>query len=779
MALPLPNLDDKSFLRIVEEARALIPSTAPEWTDHNVHDPGITFIELFAWLAEIEHYRLNNTSAAAYSQFFSMAGLTPFGQQAAEVTVALKQNDPAAGVFVPANSRAVAIGKELLPFETTRDVFLTKAELKKVITRAGGREIVQTRAQDDDVAHFEAFGPAPQVGDSIELGFKNWFDESKGHLTIKLFEDDLPAPAPLTEDAQSFFSSAELKWEQLTSTGWDDLDLLEDSTLNLSRTGNLVFSSPDKATERGGLKWLRARIERGQYEIPPRILRIQTNTIHARQIQTIVNEDLGRGLGQADQQVRLAKYPVYLTSQINNGPFQVGDVLQWHELIKTLSAEPGDDAQSKAVAYVAKRLKAYGVELDPDNAPDIAAQNVLAEAFNRLINETDFYGRGRGVFGWVPLSTEFAEATARPESCEAKSRLRRLNRFLLERLFRDQIVSDRVEIQTADVDNRPVTWDPVDTFAQSGPDDRHYRLDAQSGVILFGNGLNGRVPRTTESIQARFYRYSQADQGNLSAGQQWLLALLVDARNVSFRGRNLSAAGGGRVADSLEESKLKAREIFRKRSPVITAGDYETLALATPGLRVARAKALPNYNPNFGCLRLPGDVTVIVVPTPPPASSFPNAKPPEPSKGFLQTVQTYLDQRRLVTTTLHVIGPEYVPVAVSCRVFLKKHVSESEARESVERALRQMLDPVFGGPTKSLAWPFGRSVFPSEINQRLAQVPAVDYLLGVRINDLKVGEPLSLPYNGLPTSGAHHLRLISFERRAEKEADCKHEGPCD
>lgn len=780
MALPLPNLDDKSFLRIVEEARALIPSTAPEWTDHNVHDPGITFIELFAWLAEIEHYRLNNTSAAAYLQFFAMAGLTPLGQQAAQVTVALKLNNPAASVFVPANSRLVAIGKELLPFETTRDVFLTRAELNKVITRAGGREIVQTRAQDDDVAHYEAFGPAPQIDDSLELGFKNWFDEPEGHLTITLFEDDLPAPAPLSEGAQGFFSSVELKWEQRTSTGWDDLDVVEDGTLNLSRTGNLVFRSPQQATEHRDLKWLRARIVRGKYEIPPRILRIQTNTIHARQIQTIVNEDLGRGLGQADQEVRLTKYPVYLTSQINKGPFQVGDVLQWNELIKTLSAEPGDDAQSKAVAYVAKRLKDYGVELDPDNAPDIAAQHALAKAFDRLISEADFYGRGRGVFGWIPLSTEFAEATARPESCAAKSSLRRLNRFLLERVFRNQIVSDRVEIQTADVmEDRWVTWDPVETFAQSGPHDKHYRLDAQSGKILFGNGLNGRVPRTTESIHARFYRYSQADQGNVNAGQQWLLGVLIDDQPVSFRGQNLSATSGGRLADSLEESKLKAREIFRKRSPVITAGDYEALALATPGLRVARAKALANYNPNFGCLRLPGDVTVIVVPTPPPASSFPNAKPPEPSKGFLQTIQTYLDQRRLVTTTLHVIGPKYVPVAVSCRVFLKKHVSESEARESVERALRQMLDPVFGGPTKGIAWPFGRSVFPSEINQRLAQVPAVDYVLGVRINDLKVGESLSLPYNGLPTSGAHHLRLISFERRGEKEVDCKHEGPCD
>jgi hypothetical protein len=44
---------------LVQEARALIPRRAPAWTDHNVHDPGITFIELFAWLVEMQLYQLN------------------------------------------------------------------------------------------------------------------------------------------------------------------------------------------------------------------------------------------------------------------------------------------------------------------------------------------------------------------------------------------------------------------------------------------------------------------------------------------------------------------------------------------------------------------------------------------------------------------------------------------------------------------------------------------------------------------------------------------------
>jgi hypothetical protein len=59
VAIPLPNLDDRTFADLVEEARATIPGLAPGWTDHNPADPGMTLVELFAWMAEVMVYRTN------------------------------------------------------------------------------------------------------------------------------------------------------------------------------------------------------------------------------------------------------------------------------------------------------------------------------------------------------------------------------------------------------------------------------------------------------------------------------------------------------------------------------------------------------------------------------------------------------------------------------------------------------------------------------------------------------------------------------------------------
>ena len=41
MPLTAPNLDDRHFQDIMDEARTLIPRFCPEWTDHNLSDPGI------------------------------------------------------------------------------------------------------------------------------------------------------------------------------------------------------------------------------------------------------------------------------------------------------------------------------------------------------------------------------------------------------------------------------------------------------------------------------------------------------------------------------------------------------------------------------------------------------------------------------------------------------------------------------------------------------------------------------------------------------------------
>jgi hypothetical protein len=72
MPLPIPVLDDRRFHDLVEEARALIPTHAPGWTNHNPSDPGITLIELFAYLAEALIYRLDQVTPETLCAFLDL-----------------------------------------------------------------------------------------------------------------------------------------------------------------------------------------------------------------------------------------------------------------------------------------------------------------------------------------------------------------------------------------------------------------------------------------------------------------------------------------------------------------------------------------------------------------------------------------------------------------------------------------------------------------------------------------------------------------------------------
>ena len=71
MAFPDITLDDRTFEQLVAEAKRRIPGYTPEWTDLNDSDPGITLVQLFAWLSEMIIWRLNRVPEKNFVSFLS------------------------------------------------------------------------------------------------------------------------------------------------------------------------------------------------------------------------------------------------------------------------------------------------------------------------------------------------------------------------------------------------------------------------------------------------------------------------------------------------------------------------------------------------------------------------------------------------------------------------------------------------------------------------------------------------------------------------------------
>src|SRR5262249_28584640 len=105
MPIQAPQLDDLRFDRTVEELVRRIPVYAPEWTDHNDSDPGITMIQLVAYLAEQVGYRLNRIPEKNHVELLKLLGIRLEPATAARTRLALLLQSP---IAVP--GRRIAAG---------------------------------------------------------------------------------------------------------------------------------------------------------------------------------------------------------------------------------------------------------------------------------------------------------------------------------------------------------------------------------------------------------------------------------------------------------------------------------------------------------------------------------------------------------------------------------------------------------------------------------------------------------------------------------------------
>lgn len=783
MTLPLPSLDEKSWEEIFEEARARIPRTAPDWTDWNAHDPGITFLELFAWLAEMQRFRLQRASPETRRRFVGLAGLTPEPLRPARVRVDFDPMPPGDGrrwlllpADTPVTTRPGHGRSDAFGFQVARDAFLTANRLRRVVTDLGDRRLDHTEANGSPEVSFPAFGTGAPVGAALELEFGGPFRAPEFEIWVDLHEDDLddlpspgagpgrevpPHPRSTAVDRPPIRPSVELAWEHHDGAAWRPLSVLEDGSSSFYRPGRVRFVRPDPAADSSSRSFrIRCRVAAGRFEIPPRLRALRLNVVDLVQVETELNEALGRGDGRPDQTFRLAHGKV-LETGFARTRLQVGDVLDWDGLLAELSRpEPAPWATAARRALTGDLRTAAAIEdgASPEpprgEARDLLRHRV-ARAVGRALGEDD-----------------------------APSGLISDGRPVIE-----------VGRETGDGRVDWERWERVDDFRRSGPADRHYVLDPAAGggvqapdaparaEVRFGNGLNGRAPGPDDLVRARFYRHTRGALGNLPAGRSWSLSV----QGVRLTGVNVRAAAGGRDPEAIEDAGGRARKSLRAPVRGVTSSDLEQLALHTPGLRVARARALVGHDPVHPGLHVPGSVTVVVV----PRVRRDDDRAPVPGQGFLATVGDHLERHRVITASLHVIAPAFVRFGLSARIFLARRSSPARVRERLERELRRFFDPLHGGAPPGEAgaaagggWPLGRPIHPSEVYERIDAVAGVDYTVRVRLKRIdadrtvrrvETDAPLQLRSHELPDfsweASAGELELIAFGEKPEGEAD--------
>ena len=168
MALPAQNLDDRTFQDLVNEARSKIPQYCPEWTDHNLSDPGITLIELFAWMTELIIYRLNRVPDKNYVKFLDLIGvrLTPGNPARTQITFRLTA-PTSETLTIPRGTEVATVRTETqnaIVFTTDEDLSISVPRLDHFLTTPDGTQFEDRIPLLEEMAASQARGPGQRKG---------------------------------------------------------------------------------------------------------------------------------------------------------------------------------------------------------------------------------------------------------------------------------------------------------------------------------------------------------------------------------------------------------------------------------------------------------------------------------------------------------------------------------------------------------------------------------------------------------------------------------------
>jgi predicted phage baseplate assembly protein len=175
--IPELELDDRRFQDLVSEARMRITRACPEWTEHNVSDPGITLIELFAWMTEMLIYRVNRVPDKLYGRLLDLIGLRLEPPSAAEALVQFSTSGPVQAPVEMSDGTEVAtprIGEGSTVFQTTEPFTIAPVRPIACAVRRGDALEHLEAAQGairPGVQQQAAFGAPPAPGDAFHVGF--------------------------------------------------------------------------------------------------------------------------------------------------------------------------------------------------------------------------------------------------------------------------------------------------------------------------------------------------------------------------------------------------------------------------------------------------------------------------------------------------------------------------------------------------------------------------------------------------------------------------------
>lgn len=670
--LPNSSLDDRTFEDLVEECLLRIPRYCPEWTDRNLSDPGITLVELFAWLTDQMLMRFNQVPRKNYVAFLELLGIRLQPPTPAQVRLTFYLSTHLLEEYTIPQGTEVATERtetqEAIVFTTDQDLTIGQPTLKHILSAPDAANTPQSlhdrtgewHHQHDALAvthEFELFPQKPQSGNSFYLAI----------------EPDTPLEGAVLEIA---FTGAQgtptgidphhppRSWEAWDGESWINVLLQEadDTTNGFSFNENAGDS--DRSEQSGEVI----------LHLPERWPTASFDAYRGRWIRCTLTEFGARQPGYSNSP-RIKTIAMHAIG----GSVQASQcVLVQEEILGISDGQPGQSFDVET-APILERREQEQLFVFPFGKPPEIWQEVEDFAESKPQDRHYVVDALAGTIQFGPLIRE-------PQTLKKQTQTRA---YLQQDLPADRLPSPNLHAQM---------------------------LEQQYGSI---------PPHGAEIVFS--YRTGGGKQGNVQAHK---LSFMQTAIPYIDRVTNHHAAVNGADAESLDRAVLRAPQMLRSHDRAVTAADFEALTLKGSGGAIARALCLP-----MSANQAAGSVSVCVVPQAnTDLIDLGHGIAPDNfnlDSALRDRVLHYLDERRLLGIQLQLQQPNYVGVSVQAEVTLEPAYNNPSAQAEIihklKVALYRYLNPLTGG-SEMTGWPFGRPLYPSDIMVILQQIAGIQYL---------------------------------------------------
>lgn len=696
--LPKSNLDDRTYKDLIEECLLRIPRYCPEWTNFNPSDPGITLVELFAWLTDQMLLRFNQVPRRNYVAFLELLGIRLQPPSPAQVDVTFYLTQALAQPYGIAAGTEIAtprnMGEDSVVFTTNSTLVIgipsirsffkaetaeqTPRNLVNVLTDAWKFENGEWSCRDQ----IALFSDLPQPGNCFYWLFDN-VDPIDGNVLSLNFKGEAGTTTGINP------SIPPRRWEAWNGEYWESVLLKEtdDGTKGFSfsdLTGRgyshangadvilhcpKVWPSAKFLTYEG--RWLRC-----SYIAPSDW---QPGYRHTPRITAMAARSLGGSVSASHS---------YLVQD---------------ELVGVSDGKPGQVFILKERPVLARQDDEYIYVKSPGEPPE------------RWQEVQDFSESGSQDLHYVIDSltgmVQFGPLIRESSQLQLQTQWRSRNQY-------------------AEGGERTQLEDPL----QSANGTSQKRIFNSRELL---ERQYGQVPPKGAEITMVAYRTGGGARGNVQAGQLILLrSSLPYVQSVT----NHRSAQGGTDAESLNEAVMRVPHILRTRDRAITPEDFEVLAIQAGRGKIARAHCLPSAS-----IQDAGKVRLLLIP-----QVSPNAAILEQGLNPEQTmvldhelrfqIDAFLADRKTLGVQVILQEPEYIRVSVQAEISIEPQYNTPRAQEEIQMQIRMLLyrflNPLTGG-SDGKGWPLGSPLYPSDVIAICQKVIGIRRLGMVRLFELQ------------------------------------------